>query len=129
MTQAIPPSLDCLMLRAIAMPADTNPYGKVFGGWLLSQMDLAGANAATRRARGHVATVAIETITFLHPVHVGDEVSCYAQVTRVGRSSVQTQVDVWVSSSRVGDPHKVAEGLFTFVAMDKNHRPRPVDGE
>ena len=127
MIDQVHPSLDCLMLRTIAMPADTNPSGNIFGGWLLSQMDLAGSNAATRRCNGPVVTVAIQDIQFRKPVNIGDEVSCFAQITKVGRTSMVVQVDVWVRSSRIGTPFLVAEGAFTFVAIDTNKRPRPID--
>src|SRR5690348_1961753 len=116
-------------LRTIAMPADTNPNGDVFGGWLLAQMDLAGGNVAVRRARGRVATVAITGMTFHLPVFVGDEVSCYGAVERVGRSSIAIRVETWVRRARTGEREKVTEGLFTYVAIDENRRPRPVPDE
>lgn len=127
MSETIPPSLERLMLRTIAMPADTNPSGNIFGGWLLAQMDLAGANAATRRCGGPVVTVAITNIVFHCPVNVGDEVSCYAEVVHIGRTSLKVQVDVWVKGSRVGHPRRVAQGAFVFVAIDHDKNPRPVD--
>ena len=116
-------------MRTIAMPADTNPNGDIFGGWLLAQMDLAGGNVAVRRARGRVATVAITAMTFHLPVFVGDEVSCYGTVERVGRSSIAIRVETWVRRSRTGDREKVTEGLFTYVAIDENRRPRPVPSD
>lgn len=116
-------------MRTIAMPADTNPNGDIFGGWLLAQMDLAGGNVAVRRARGRVATVAITAMTFHLPVFVGDEVSCYGTVERVGRSSIAIRVETWVRRARTGDREKVTEGLFTYVAIDENRRPRPVPQE
>ena len=116
-------------LRTIAMPADTNPNGDVFGGWLLAQMDLAGGNVAVRRARGRVATVAITAMTFHLPVFVGDEVSCYGIVERVGRSSIAIRVETWVRRARTGEREKVTEGLFTYVAIDESRRPRPVPDE
>jgi len=116
-------------LRTIAMPADTNPNGDVFGGWLLAQMDLAGGNVAVRRARGRVATVAITAMTFHLPVFVGDEVSCYGIVERVGRSSIAIRVETWVRRARTGEREKVTQGLFTYVAIDENRRPRPVPDE
>jgi acyl-CoA thioesterase YciA len=127
MIENIPPSLERLMLRSIAMPAQTNPSGNIFGGWLLSQMDLAGANAGTRRCGGPVVTVAIESIVFHEPVNVGDEVSSYAEVIHVGRTSLKVQVDVWIRSNRVGQPRRVAEGRFVFVAIDDKKRPRPIE--
>jgi acyl-CoA thioesterase YciA len=116
-------------MRTIAMPADTNPNGDIFGGWLLAQMDLAGGNVAVRRARGRVATVAITAMTFHLPVFVGDEVSCYGIIERVGRTSIAIRVETWVRRARTGEREKVTEGLFTYVAMDENRRPRPVPDE
>lgn len=113
-------------LRTIAMPADTNPNGDVFGGWLLAQMDLAGGNVAVRRARGRVATVAITAMTFHLPVFVGDEVSCFGEVVKVGRSSITVKVESWVRRGVSDERIKVTEGLFTFVAIGPDRRPRPV---
>ena len=93
-------------LRAIAMPADANPYGDIFGGWLLSQMDLAGGAAARRRAKGRTATVAITAMTFHRPVFVGDEVTCYAQIVKVGRTSITVKVESWVRRG-IGEEHPV----------------------
>ena len=113
-------------LRAIAMPADANPYGDIFGGWLLSQMDLAGGAAARRRAKGRTATVAITAMTFHRPVFVGDEVTCYAQIVKVGRTSITVKVESWVRRG-IGDAHiAVTEGIFTYVAIGEDRRPRPV---
>lgn len=113
-------------LRAIAMPADTNPAGDIFGGWLLSQMDLAAGTTAHHRARGRVVTVAIEAMTFHKPVHVGDEVSCYTQIQRVGRTSMAIRVETWRRPSQGGAQVKVTEGVFTYVAVGADGRPRPV---
>ncbi len=113
-------------IRAIAMPADANPSGDIFGGWIMSQMDLAGGNVAYQRAGGRVATVAVESISFLVPVAVGDEVSCYAHVTRVGRSSLSTRIEVWTRRRAGEERMKVTEGTFTYVAIDETGRPRPV---
>ncbi|MBF0306277.1 MAG: acyl-CoA thioesterase [Alphaproteobacteria bacterium] len=115
-----------LSLRNMAMPADTNPSGDVFGGWLMSQMDIAGGMAAQRRAKGRVATVAVEGMTFHLPVFVGDEVSCYTEVTRVGRSSMSINVVAWVRRREGGAPIKVTEGVYTYVAIDGDRKPRPV---
>lgn len=119
-----------LALQTIAMPKDTNASGDIFGGWLLSQMDLAGSVAAARVAAGRVATVAIDRMSFMVPVKVGALVSCYTQVLAVGRSSIQVQVEVW---SRLGhtsvtapDGQKVTEGTFVFVAIDEKGRTRAV---
>jgi acyl-CoA thioesterase YciA len=113
-----------LAIRAIAMPADANPHGDIFGGWLLSQMDLAGATVATRRAKGRIVTVAIATMTFKRPVFVGDEVSCYARVTKSGRTSIVVDVESWVRRGIGGEHLKVTEGVFTYVAVDEERRPR-----
>ena len=116
-------------LRAVAMPADANPYGDIFGGWLLSQMDLAGGAVARRRAEGRTATVAITAMTFHRPVFVGDEVSCYAQVIKVGKTSITVKVESWVRRG-IGDGHiPVTEGTFTYVAVDEDRRPRPLPRE
>jgi acyl-CoA thioesterase YciA len=116
-------------LRAIAMPADANPYGDIFGGWVLSQMDLARGAVARRRAKGRTATVAITAMTFHRPVFVGDEVSCYAQVIKVGKTSITVKVGSWVRRG-IGDEHiAVTEGTFTYVAVDEDRRPRPVPRE
>ena len=113
-------------LRAIAMPADANPYGDIFGGWLLSQMDLAGGAAARRRAKGRTATVAITAMTFHRPVFVGDEVTCYAQIVKVGRTSITVKVESWVRRGIGEEQIAVTEGIFTYVAIGEDGRPRPV---
>ena len=122
-----------LALQTIAMPHDTNASGDIFGGWLLSQMDLAGGIAAGKLARGRVATVAIDRMSFLVPVKVGAVVSCHTQVLSIGRSSIQVRVEVWATSPRAewgttgGDVQiKVTEGTFVFVAIDDKGRTRPV---
>lgn len=116
-----------LTLRTLAMPADANPSGDIFGGWVLSQMDIAGGIAAGQRARGRVATVAVEAMTFLKPVHVGDVLCVYADVARVGRTSMAIALEAWVLRDREAARLKVTEGLFTFVAIDQGGAPRPVD--
>jgi acyl-CoA thioesterase YciA len=115
-------------LRTFAMPADANPNGDIFGGWLMAQMDLAGAVAAMRRARGRVATVAVDAMTFHKPVFVGDLVSCYAEVVRVGRTSMTVKIETFVERRKTRAIEKVTEATFTFVALDPAGRPRPVDG-
>lgn len=116
-------------LRSIAMPADTNPDGDIFGGWLLAQMDLAGGNTATQRARGRVVTIAIDGMTFHEPVEVGDEVSCYTRIARVGRSSIAVEVQAWKRRRAGGPPIQVTEGVFTYVKIDDARRPQPVPAE
>jgi acyl-CoA thioesterase YciA len=121
----VPPDVEPA-IRMIAMPADTNSSGDIFGGWLMSMMDLAGSNVAYERAGGRVATVAVNEIEFHSPVQVGDLVSCYAVVTRTGRTSLTTKVEVWVRGRSGGEAIKVTEGEFTFVAIDDNRVPRPL---
>lgn len=117
-------------LRTIAMPADTNPNGDIFGGWLLAQMDLAGGVVALRRAGGRVATVGIEAMTFHKPVIVGDEVSCFAHVEKVGRTSIRVRVETWVKRPRHEDEAiKVTEGVFTYVAIGEDRKPREIPPE
>jgi len=117
------------MIRAIAMPADANPSGDIFGGWLMSQMDLAGANAASRRARGRCVTVAVDGMVFHEPVFIGDEVSLYCTVIRVGRTSMTIRVEAWRRSRTSDTRNKVTEAIFTYVAVDENRKPRPVEVE
>lgn len=114
------------VLRAIAMPSDTNPEGDIFGGWLLSQMDLAAASVAFHRAAGRCATIAIDGMTFISPVFVGDEVSLFAKIVHVGRTSIKVQVEAWRRRRDGEQAHKVTEGVFTFVAIDENRKPRPL---
>ena len=128
MTDA-PPGGNIPAIRTIAMPADANPSGDIFGGWLLSYMDLAGGQTATRRAKGRCATVAIDAMAFHRPVFVGDEVSCYAEIVRIGRSSIAVKVDTFATRFRSGETVKVTEGIFTYVAIDENRKPRPVPAE
>jgi acyl-CoA thioesterase YciA len=117
------------VIRTIAMPADTNPAGDIFGGWLMAQMDLAAGNVAARRARGRCATISVEAMTFHRPVVVGDEVSLYAWIVRTGRSSMAIQVEVWRREREGETTMKVTEGLFTFVAIGPDRRPRPIPEE
>ena len=112
-----------LSLRVLAMPADTNPAGYIFGGWAVSQMDMAGSMHAASFTGTRVATVAIDTMKFHKPVHVGDEVTCYTSVQRVGRTSIALLIQMWVRRSRHGDPVHVTEGVFTFVALDDKGLP------
>lgn len=116
-----------LAIRTLAMPADANPAGDIFGGWLMSQMDVAGGVTAAARARGRVATVAVQAMEFHRPVLIGDVLCCYAEIAKIGRTSITIRVEAWVQ--RGSDPDrliKVTEGVFTFVALDKQGRPRPV---
>ena len=117
------------LIRAIAMPADANPSGDIFGGWLMSQMDMAAANAASRRCRGRCATVAVDGMVFHEPVFIGDEVSLYCTFTRIGRTSMTIRVEAWRRSRTSDTRSRVTEGTFTFVAVDEDRRPRPVPPE
>ena len=112
-------------IHTIAMPADTNPAGDIFGGWLMAQMDLAAGNAAARRAQGRCATVAVEAMAFLSPVFVGDEVSLYAEVVSVGRTSLRIAVEAWRRGREGEETSQVTRAVFTFVAIDAERRPRP----
>jgi acyl-CoA thioesterase YciA len=117
-----------LAIRTIAMPADTNPAGDIFGGWLMSQMDLAAGNIAGRVSQGRGATVAVEAMQFLHPVKVGDEVTLYATLRSVGRTSMRIHVDVWARARFADVSKKVTDADFVFVALDEDGQPRPIDG-
>jgi acyl-CoA thioesterase YciA len=114
-------------LRAIAMPADTNPHGDIFGGWLLSQMDLAGTTVASRRACGRVVTIAVTAMTFHRPVYVGDEVTCYAEVVSVGHTSLTVKIGSFVRRGLGDETIEVTDGTFTYVAVDAEAKPRPVE--
>lgn len=117
--------------RLIAMPADTNPEGDIFGGWLLAQMDLAGATPAFELACGRCATVALDGMVFHQPVSVGDEVSIYAEVIHAGRTSIRVSVEAWKRAR--GQPQvasvRVTQGVFTYVAIDENRKPRALPGK
>lgn len=115
-----------LVIRTLAMPNDTNRYGDIFGGWLLSQMDLGGAILAHQCSRNRMTTVAIERMSFIRPVFVGDVVCCYARVTKRGNTSVTIDVEVWVERLVDNTQHKVTEGLFTFVAIDGSGKPTSI---
>lgn len=110
------------------MPADANPNGDIFGGWLMSQMDLAGGTFASHEARGRVATIAVDGMTFHKPVQIGDQVSCYCTKTKVGRSSISVKVETWIRRRDRSEynEEKVTEATFTFVAIDGEGVPRPV---
>lgn len=113
-------------IRVVAMPKDANPDGDVFGGWLLSQMDVAGYIPARRMAKARVVTVAMENIQFHHPVRVGDCVECYSYIEKVGRTSIRVKVEAFVDPLDTNERLKVTEGYFVFVAIDKNRKPIPV---
>ncbi|MGK2960080.1 MAG: acyl-CoA thioester hydrolase YciA [Candidatus Malihini olakiniferum] len=116
-----------LVLRTLAMPADTNANGDIFGGWLMSQMDMGGAIMAKEIAKGRVVTVRVDGMSFLKPVAVGDVVCCYARCINTGRSSLDINVEVWVkkvSSAPIGQRYRATQALFTYVAVDETGNPR-----
>jgi acyl-CoA thioesterase YciA len=124
-----PPPSEALgepVIRTIAMPADANPAGDIFGGWLMSQMDLAASSIATRRAAGRVATVAVEAMAFLNPVTIGDEVSLYGRLVSTGRTSMKVAVEAYRRHRHEEERVKVTEGVFTFVAIGADRRSRPL---
>jgi acyl-CoA thioesterase YciA len=122
------PPLDQPAIRTIAMPADTNPAGDIFGGWLMSQMDLAAGNLAALTARGRAATVAVDGMRFHLPVRVGDEVSLFANIAKRGRTSMHIHVTAWRRGRDSVDSEKVTCATFVFVALDRAGRPREVPG-
>ena len=115
-----------LVIRTIAMPADTNANGDIFGGWLMSQMDLGAAIYARSLCRSRVTTVAVDGMAFLNPVNVGDIVNCHASLVKVGRTSMKIDVEAWVQRGSDGKLLRVTEGIFTYVAIDDKGRPQPV---
>ena len=116
-----------LVIQTIAMPKDTNRDGDIFGGWIVSQMDLGSAILAGKVAKSRVVTVAIEAMSFLNPVRVGDTVGCYAWLEKIGRTSMRICVDVWVTRYRTGERVKVTSGVFTYVALGPDGKPVPVE--
>ncbi|MDL2341253.1 MAG: acyl-CoA thioesterase [Pseudomonadota bacterium] len=117
------------IIRVMPGPGDINANGHIFGGWVLSQMDIAAGIIASRRAKGPVATVAVEAMKFLAPIHLRDLISVFAEVVRVGRTSMSVRIEVMAHRDLGETEVKVTEGVFTFVALDANHRPRAVDPE
>ncbi|HRE13229.1 MAG TPA: acyl-CoA thioesterase [Usitatibacteraceae bacterium] len=130
MTAATLPEHEQPVLRIIPMPADTNAHGTIFGGWVMAQVDLAGSVPAWERAQGPIVTVAVNSFLFKEPVFVGDLVSFYARVSRVGRTSITVDVEVFAQRGRLGrlEAVKVTEAQLTYVAIDADRRPRPVPG-
>ncbi|PPQ39763.1 acyl-CoA thioesterase [Rhodopila globiformis] len=118
-----------LSLRTVAMPADTNPNGDIFGGWIMSLMDLAAGTAAGSRAKGRVATAAVSNLNFLQPVKVGDVVCVYTDVVRTGRTSIAVDVEAWVLRRNQGERERVTSGEIVLVAVDDTGRPRPLPPE
>ncbi|WP_299178542.1 acyl-CoA thioesterase [uncultured Neptuniibacter sp.] len=115
-----------LTTRTMAMPADTNPAGDIFGGWVLSQMDIAAGICAGQRAQCRVVTVSLDGMSFIRPVKVGDILGVYTDILKVGRSSMDINVECWVRRGRIGHREKVTEAVFKFVAIDEDGNPTPV---
>ena len=118
-----------LAIRVVAMPKDTNPAGDVFGGWLISQMDLAGIVFCRRIAKGAIATVTIESTTFKAPVFVGDTLCCYVSLVKIGRTSITTHIEAFINRDFENTRIKVTEGDFKYVKIDENRKPTPINPE
>jgi len=119
-----------MLLRTLAMPADTNANGDIFGGWIMSQLDLAGGILAKEISSGRIVTVSVSSITFKKPVKVGDVVCCYGECTKIGRTSMSINLEVWVKPIKVdgiGERFQVCEATFNYVAIDSDGRPRPIN--
>jgi acyl-CoA thioesterase YciA len=115
-------------LRTVAMPADANPSGDIFGGWIMSQMDIAGAIHASYIVKGRIVTVAVEGMTFHLPVFIGDQVSCYCETTRIGTTSISVHIETWIRRKHSREEHlKVTEATFTYVSIDDNRKPVPIN--
>jgi acyl-CoA thioesterase YciA len=114
------------VIRTIAMPKDTNANGDIFGGWLVSQMDIGGAILAKQTSKSRIATVAINDLVFMHPVYVGDIICCYAELIKVGTTSMTVKIEVWAISEADTERHQVTAGTFVFVALDEHRKPKPV---
>ncbi len=114
-------------VRTMAMPRDTNPMGDIFGGYLLSQMDIAGGIYTQKIARGRTVTIAVDSMTFHKPLYVGDVLCCYCDTIKIGRTSIAVKVEAWTIRQFKSEREKITEGVFTYVAIDDNHKPRPVD--
>ncbi|MGL6258861.1 acyl-CoA thioester hydrolase YciA [Vibrio sp. WXL210] len=132
MSHSTPNPAGDLLLRTLAMPADTNANGDIFGGWIMSQLDLAGGILAKEISSGRIATVSVSSIEFKKPVKVGDVVCCYGECTRVGRTSMSIHLEVWVKPVKedgVKDRYMVCKATFNYVAIDSNGRPRPIKAD
>ena len=127
MNETTPSNDDVPIIRLVAMPADANAAGDIFGGWIMSQVDIAGSVVATRRAKGRVVTVAVNSFEFHQPVFIGDLVSCYAEVSRIGNTSLTVNVKVYAERNRLATPIKVTAAVLTYVAVDDQRKPRKVD--
>ena len=126
MSEGAKPPARMPMIRTIAMPADANANGDIFGGWLMSQMDLAAGNLAVRVAHGRCVTVAVDAMSFLRPVKIGDEVTVYCELIGTGRTSLNIAVEAWRRERSEEEDHQVTKAVFKFVAIDAEGRPRPV---
>lgn len=115
-----------LTVRTMAMPRDTNPIGDIFGGYLLSQMDIAGGIYSQKIAKGRTVTIAVDSMTFYKPLNVGDVLCCYCDTIKIGRTSIAVKVEAWTIRKFQADREKITEGVFTYVAIDDNSRPRPI---
>ena len=124
-TDAVEPK-GALTIRTLAMPADTNAAGDIFGGWVLSQMDIAGGIAAAERVHGRVVTVAVEAMTFIAPVKTGDVLCVYTTVERIGNTSITIAMEAWARRNRLDDRVKVTDGHFVYVALGDDGRKRPI---
>lgn len=118
-----------LTLRTQAFPADANPAGDVFGGWVLGQMDIAGGILSKKRCRGRTVTVAVDSMQFISPVLVGDVICCYGKIVREGKTSLAVKIEVWAIRQYESERTKVTEGLFTYVAVDSQRKPRSIDSD
>ena len=116
-----------LAIRTIAMPSNTNANGDIFGGWMVALMDLAGSIIAIQRANARVTTVAIDKMVFYKPVHIGNTISCYGKVLRIGKTSITINIEVWTMGLYANQPQSVTEGIFTYVAIDEKGKPQPVN--
>ena len=116
-----------LTIRTLAMPADTNPAGDIFGGWVMSQMDIAGAIAAVERAKGRVVTVAVEAMTFIAPVKVGDILCVYTTIERVGNTSITVAIEAWARRNRLDERQKVTDGKFVYVSLGEDGQKRRIE--
>ena len=116
-----------LTIRTLAMPADTNPAGDIFGGWVMSQMDIAGSLAAKKITQGRTVTVAVDSMSFHKPVFVGDTLCCYTKILSTGRTSIKVHIEAWASRQYEKGRTKVTEGTFTFVSVTDDRKPKPIE--
>ena len=116
-----------LIIRVLAMPESTNPAGDIFGGWVLSQMDIAGGLVSKKISKGRTVTIAVESMTFHRPVHVGDTMCCYGKIIKTGRTSITVKLEAWVNRQYEDGREKVTEGIFTYVAVCSDRQPRAID--